>query len=53
MIFSENVELRLTVLKSLNKIEDPGIIATQIMRRMKSPEFLELEKMRYFFFLDL
>jgi hypothetical protein len=42
MIFSENVELRLTVLKSLNKIEDPGIIATQIMRRMKSPEFLEL-----------
>jgi hypothetical protein len=42
MIFSENLELRLTVLKSLNKIDDPGIIATQIIRRMKSPEFLEL-----------
>lgn len=44
MIFSDNRDLRLTVLKSLNKIEDPGIISTQIIRRVKSPEFIELEE---------
>jgi len=53
MIFSENVELRLTVLKSLNKIDDPGIIATQIMRRMKSPEFLELGEKEILLLLGL
>jgi len=53
MIFSENLELRLTVLKSLNKIDDPGIIATQIIRRMKSPEFLELDEKEMLLLLGL
>lgn len=44
MIFSENKELRISTLKSLNKIQDPVIISTQILRRIKSPEFLTLEK---------
>lgn len=53
MIFSENIELRLTVLRSLNKIDDPGIIATQIIRRMKSPEFLELDEKEMLLLLGL
>lgn len=53
MIFSENVELRHTVLRSLNKIEDPGMISTQIIRRIKSPEFLELEEAEILLLLGL
>jgi hypothetical protein len=44
MIFSENKELRLSALRSLNKVADPGIISSQIIRRLTSSEFLELEK---------
>ena len=44
MIFSETKELRMSTLKSINKIQDPVIISAQILRRVKSPEFLALEK---------
>ncbi|MGI6395100.1 MAG: HEAT repeat domain-containing protein [bacterium] len=53
MIFSENTELRLTALKSLNKIADPGIIISQIIRRIKSPEFLELQEKEILLLLGL
>lgn len=44
MIFSDIKDLRISTLKSLSKIQDPVIISTQIFRRIKSPEFLTLEK---------
>jgi hypothetical protein len=44
LIFSENQELRLISLKCLNKVEEPSIISTQLKRRLKSPEFLNLDK---------
>lgn len=43
MIFSENRELRLSALRSLNKIEDTSILSSQIIRRLTSKEFLTLE----------
>ena len=44
MIFSENRELRITALKSLNKISNPSMVAMQVKRRVSSPEFLTLDK---------
>ena len=44
MMFSENKELRMSALRSLNKIEDPGIISSQIIRRLTSKEFIDLEQ---------
>ena len=44
MIFSENRELRITALKSLNKISNPSMVLMQLKRRIKSPEFLSLDK---------
>lgn len=43
MIFSENRELRMSALRSLNKIEDTSILSSQIIRRLTSKEFLTLE----------
>ncbi|MBO4698634.1 HEAT repeat domain-containing protein [bacterium] len=44
MIFSENRELRITALKSLNKISNPSMVLMQVKRRISSPEFLSLDK---------
>ncbi len=44
MIFSENRELRITALKSLNKLSNPSMVLMQVKRRLKSPEFLTLDK---------
>lgn len=44
MIFSENRELRIIALKSLNKISNPSMVLMQLKRRIKSPEFLSLDK---------
>ncbi|HNW82630.1 MAG TPA: hypothetical protein PKG52_07015 [bacterium] len=44
MIFSDLKDLRISTLKSINKIQDPVIISTQILRRVRSPEFMTLEK---------
>ena len=44
MIFSENRELRITALKSLNKISNPSMVLMQVKRRITSPEFLSLDK---------
>ena len=43
MIFSENRELRITALKSLNKISNPSMVIMQVKRRISSPEFLSLD----------
>ena len=44
MIFSENRELRITALKSLNKISNPSMVMMQVKRRITSPEFTALDK---------
>lgn len=44
MIFSENRELRITALKSLNKLSNPSMVFIQVKRRVTSPEFLSLDK---------
>lgn len=44
MIFSENRELRIIALKSLNKISNPSMVLMQVKRRIASPEFLSLDK---------
>ncbi len=44
LIFSSNKELRLITLKCLNKIEDPFMISSQLIRRIKSKDFLTLDK---------
>ena len=53
LIFSENKELRLAALKSLSKVEDPSIISSQLKRRLKSPEFLMLDKVEIELLLNL
>ena len=44
MIFSENRELRIIALKSLNKISNPSMVLMQVKRRLSSKEFLSLDK---------
>ncbi len=44
MIFSENRELRITALKSLNKLSNPSMVLMQVKRRITSPEFLSLDQ---------
>ena len=44
MMFSENRELRIIALKSLNKISNPSMVSMQVKRRITSPEFLTLDK---------
>ena len=44
MIFSENRELRIIALKSLNKLNNPSMVLMQVKRRITSPEFLSLDK---------
>ena len=44
MIFSENRELRIAALKSLNKLDNPSMVLIQVKRRITSPEFLSLDK---------
>lgn len=44
MIFSESKDLRISTLKSINKVDDADILSVQILRRIKSPEFVMLEK---------
>ena len=44
MIFSENRELRIIALKSLNKISNPSMVLMQVKRRLSSQEFLSLDK---------
>ena len=44
MIFSENRELRITALKSLNKISNPSMVMMQVKRRITSPELTALDK---------
>ncbi|MBP5405876.1 hypothetical protein J6Z19_01835 [bacterium] len=44
MIFSENRELRIIALKSLNKLSNPSMVLMQIKRRLSSKEFLSLDK---------
>lgn len=44
MIFSENRELRIIALKSLNKLSNPSMVMMQVKRRIKSQEFLSLDK---------
>ena len=44
MIFSENRELRIIALKSLNKLANPSMVLMQVKRRITSHEFLSLDK---------
>lgn len=44
MIFSENKELRMSALRSINKMDDPSIISSQIIRRLTGNDFQELEQ---------
>ena len=44
MIFSENRELRVIALKSLNKLSNPSMVLMQVKRRITSQEFLSLDK---------
>ena len=44
MIFSENRDLRISALKSLNKLSNPSMVLMQVKRRITSPEFLSLDK---------
>ena len=44
MIFSDNKELRMSALRSINKVDDPSIISSQIIRRLVSKEFMDLEQ---------
>lgn len=44
MIFSENRDLRIIALKSLNKLSNPSMVLMQVKRRITSPEFLSLDK---------
>ncbi len=53
LIFSENKDLRLITLKCLSKVEEPSIISSQLKRRLKSPDFLNLEKTEIELLLDL
>ena len=43
MIFSENRELRIIALKSLNKLSNPSMVLMQVKRRIASHEFLSLD----------
>ena len=43
MMFSETKELRMSALRSINKVDDPSIISSQIVRRLTSKEFITLE----------
>ena len=43
LIFSETKELRMIILSSLNKLDNPSMFLMQIKRRITSPEFLTLD----------
>lgn len=43
LIFSEVKELRMIILSSLNKLNNPSMFLMQIKRRITSPEFLTLD----------
>jgi len=44
LIFNDNAQVRIMALKCLNTIGDPSAISSQVIRRIKSPEFETIEQ---------